>query len=52
MEKYKCTICGYVYDPSTGDTDNNIAAGTAFENLPENWVCPVCSAPKSAFEKI
>ncbi len=49
--KYKCTICGYVYDPEAGDPDNGVPAGTPFENLPDAWVCPICSAPKSEFEK-
>jgi len=52
MEKYKCKICGYIYDPSNGDPDNNIPAGTPFEKLPEDWVCPICGAPKSDFEKV
>ncbi|MCX5812029.1 MAG: flavin reductase [Proteobacteria bacterium] len=48
--KYKCNVCGYVYDPANGDTDAGIKPGTAFEKLPENWVCPVCGASKSEFE--
>jgi flavin reductase (DIM6/NTAB) family NADH-FMN oxidoreductase RutF/rubredoxin len=51
MEKYTCTVCGYVYDPAEGDSSAGIAPGTAFEDLPESWVCPVCGAPKSEFEK-
>ena len=51
MDKYVCTICGYVYDPAEGDSDTDIAPGTAFEDLPEDWVCPVCGAPKDQFEK-
>jgi rubredoxin len=51
MAKYVCTVCGYVYDPSAGDPENKIPAGTAFENLPDDWVCPVCGAPKSDFKK-
>jgi len=47
--KYRCTICGYIYDPEVGDPEGNIPAGTAFEDLPEDWVCPVCGADKSAF---
>jgi flavin reductase (DIM6/NTAB) family NADH-FMN oxidoreductase RutF/rubredoxin len=50
--KYICKICGYVYDPESGDPDNGIAAGTPFEDLPEDWVCPICSAPKTEFEKV
>ena len=52
MTKYECTICGYVYDPEVGDPDNNIAPGTSFEDLPDDWVCPVCGAAKSDFEKV
>ena len=51
MAKYKCSVCGYVYDPEQGDPESNIAPGTPFEELPEDWVCPVCGAPKSDFEK-
>lgn len=50
MKKYKCSVCGYVYDPAQGDPDNGIAPGTPFENLPDNWVCPVCGATKDMFE--
>ena len=52
MKKYKCSICGYVYDPEVGDSSKGIAAGTAFEDLPADWRCPVCGAPKSAFKPI
>jgi flavin reductase (DIM6/NTAB) family NADH-FMN oxidoreductase RutF len=52
MQKYKCTVCGYVYDPEQGDPDSGIKPGTPFENLPDNWVCPVCGADKSLFEKV
>lgn len=52
MSKYECTVCGYVYDPNEGDPDNGIAAGTAFEDLPDDWVCPMCGAPKDDFEKM
>ena len=51
MDKYECSICGYVYDPAAGDPDNGVAAGTKFEDIPEDWVCPVCGAPKSEFNK-
>ncbi|MGB9821979.1 rubredoxin [Thermodesulfovibrio sp.] len=50
MKKYKCSVCGYVYDPAQGDPDNGIPAGTAFENLPDTWSCPVCGATKDMFE--
>ena len=52
MDKYKCNVCGYIYDPAKGDPDNGVAAGTNFDKLPNNWVCPECGAPKSEFEKI
>lgn len=52
MEKWKCTICGYIYDPAAGDPDGGIPAGTTFEQLPEEWVCPVCGAMKDMFEKV
>jgi rubredoxin len=47
--KYKCTVCGYIYDPAKGDPDSGIKAGTPFESLPDNWSCPVCGAAKSDF---
>lgn len=50
--KYKCLICGYVYDPAVGDPDSNISAGTDFNDLPDDWQCPVCGADKSNFELI
>jgi len=52
MSKYRCQICGYIYDPEQGDPDGGIKAGTPFEALPDNWVCPVCGAAKSEFEKL
>ncbi len=51
MDKYVCTICGYIYDPAKGDPDNGVAPGTPFASLPDSWVCPECGAEKSAFEK-
>ena len=50
MERWICTICQYVYDPETGDPDNNVPAGTSFEDIPEGWVCPLCGAGKEVFE--
>ncbi|MBN2178660.1 MAG: rubredoxin [Deltaproteobacteria bacterium] len=50
MERYVCTVCGYVYDPAEGDSEGGIPAGTAFENLPDDWTCPVCGAAKDEFE--
>lgn len=49
MKKYTCNICGYEYDPSVGDPDNGIAPGTAFDDLPADWVCPVCGVGKEDF---
>lgn len=50
MQKYICTVCGYIYDPEAGDPDSGIAPGTAFESIAEDWVCPVCGATKADFE--
>jgi flavin reductase (DIM6/NTAB) family NADH-FMN oxidoreductase RutF/rubredoxin len=52
MKKYKCNLCGYIYDPAVGDPDNGVDAGTAFEDLPDDWVCPECGADKSEFEPV
>jgi len=49
MQKYVCSVCGYVYNPAVGDPDNGIPAGTAFEDLPEDWTCPLCSVGKDMF---
>jgi len=51
MDKYVCKICGYVYDPKKGDPDSGIEPGTKFEDIPDDWVCPVCGAAKTDFEK-
>ncbi len=50
MKKYVCTVCGYIYDEAVGDPDNGIAAGTTFEELPEDFVCPLCGVGKDMFE--
>ncbi len=50
MEKYQCTICGYIYDPAKGDPDNGVAPGTAVAAIPDDWTCPDCGADKSMFE--
>ncbi|WP_242854308.1 flavin reductase [Oxobacter pfennigii] len=50
--KYVCDICGYVYDPKSGDPDNGVLPGTDFDSLPDTWVCPICGAPKSEFSKV
>ena len=52
MDKYRCEVCGFVYDPERGDPDNGIEPKTAFENLPDDWICPVCGAAKSEFVKL
>ncbi|MBQ6321261.1 MAG: rubredoxin [Lachnospiraceae bacterium] len=52
MSKYECEPCGYVYDPEAGDPDSGIEPGTAFEDLPEDWVCPLCGAGKDEFAKV
>jgi rubredoxin len=51
MDKYVCTVCGYVYDPEQGDPDNGVNPGTKWEDVPDSWECPVCGASKSDFEK-
>ena len=51
MDKYRCVVCNYIYDPAEGDPDAGVASGTVFEDLPEDWVCPLCGADKSNFEK-
>jgi len=51
MQKYICEVCGYIYDPEEGDPDSGIAPGTPFENLPDDWVCPVCGAGKDEFSE-
>lgn len=50
MDKYRCTVCGYTYDPAEGDPDSDIAPGTDFADISEDWVCPVCGASKEDFE--
>jgi rubredoxin len=50
MQKYECTVCGYIYDPEVGDPTAGIPAGTAFEDLPDDWVCPDCGIEKDWFE--
>ncbi len=52
MSKYECDPCGYIYDPEAGDPDNGVAPGTAFEDLPDGWECPVCGAGKEEFKKL
>ena len=52
MKKYRCSICGHIYDPVVGDPDTGIAPGTAFEKSPDTWSCPDCGATKADFELI
>ena len=52
MDKWRCVVCEYVYDPAEGDSENKIPPGTSFEDLPEDWECPVCGAGKDEFEKV
>lgn len=52
MDKYICDVCGYVYDPADGDSSQDIAPGTSFEDLPEDWVCPECGVGKDQFSKM
>jgi rubredoxin len=49
MKKYVCNVCGYIYDPDEGDPDADIPVGTSFDDLPDDWVCPVCGAPREEF---
>ena len=52
MEKYVCDVCGWVYDPEIGDSEGGIAAGTAFGDIPDDWVCPECGAGKDEFSLV
>ncbi len=52
MDKYKCNLCGYIYDPASGDPEGKIKPGVPFSELPDSWVCPDCGAAKSEFEKV
>ena len=49
MKKYRCEVCNYIYDPAEGDSDGGIQPGVAFEDLPEDWVCPLCGVGKEDF---
>lgn len=51
VKKYVCNVCGYIYDPAEGDPDNGVEAGTPFESIPDDWVCPVCGAAKEDFSE-
>jgi rubredoxin len=50
MTKWRCTVCDYIYDPEVGDPENGVAPGTAFEDVPDDWVCPECGVEKDMFE--
>lgn len=52
MAKYRCIVCGWIYDPEKGDPDGGISPGVSFESLPDNYVCPVCGVGKGQFEKL
>jgi rubredoxin/flavin reductase (DIM6/NTAB) family NADH-FMN oxidoreductase RutF len=52
MDKYQCSVCGYIYDPEKGDPDGGIKPGTKFEDIPADWTCPVCGASKDQFNKL
>jgi rubredoxin len=52
MAKYKCMVCGYVYDEEEGDLSQNVSPGTTWEQVPDDWVCPLCGVNKDQFEKI
>jgi len=52
MQKWRCIICNYIYDPAVGDPDSGMGPGTPFESLPDDWVCPLCGAGKDEFERV
>jgi rubredoxin len=52
MDKWECTVCGYIYDPAVGDPTGDIKKGTPFAKLPADWTCPDCGATKDLFEQI
>lgn len=52
MQKYECTVCGYIYDPELGDPDGDVAPGTAFDDIPDDWVCPECGVEKDMFDPV
>ncbi|HBL18075.1 MAG TPA: rubredoxin [Elusimicrobia bacterium] len=52
MDKYKCTVCDWVYDPAVGDPTQGVKPGTKFEDLPDTWICPECGVGKDQFEKV
>jgi len=52
MQKWRCIVCSYIYDPAEGDPDSGIDPGTPFESIPDDWVCPLCGAGKDEFEMV
>ena len=52
MAKYECVVCGYIYDPAVGDPDGGVEPGTAFQDIPDTWVCPLCGVTKADFTEI
>lgn len=52
MQKWRCTICDYIYDPAEGDAENGVAPGTPFEEIPDGWACPLCGVGKDLFEPV
>ena len=52
MKKYECTVCGYIYDPEEGEPDAGIGPGTSFDDVPDDWTCPVCGVGKDSFDPI
>ena len=52
MKKYVCDVCGWIYDPEVGDPEGGIAPGTAFEDIPDDWVCPLCGVGKDDFSLV
>lgn len=52
MKKYECTVCGYIYQPEEGDREGGIKPGTSFENIPDDWTCPICGAGKDMFDEV
>ncbi len=52
MDKYRCIPCGYIYDPDIGDPEGDIEPGVSFDDLPDDWLCPVCSVDKEYFEPV
>jgi len=52
MKKFECEICGYIYDPEIGDTDHGISPITSFEDIPDDWICPLCGVGKESFSSV